>query len=224
MSRPACLAELAAHLLARRAALPAPRPWRVAVDGLDAAGKTTLADELAACLAASGCPVLRASLDGFQRPRAARYRRGAESPEGYYADAFDYPALVARLLAPLSPGGDRRCVTAVFDYRADAPVALAPVLAPPDAILLVDGVFLLRPELARYWDYRIFVDVAFETALARALERDGHLGAVETITARYHRRYFPAQQHYLAAVQPRRQAEAVLLNDHPATPHLTFQD
>jgi uridine kinase len=34
-----------------------------------------------------------------------------------------------------------------------------------NAILLFDGVFLLRPELDTLWDYRVFVSVDFEIAL-----------------------------------------------------------
>jgi uridine kinase len=67
-------------------------PVRVAVDGVDAAGKTTLADELAALLIQRDRPVIRASIDGFHRPRAERHRQGATSPQGYYTDSFDYDA------------------------------------------------------------------------------------------------------------------------------------
>lgn len=61
---------------------------RVGIDGPDAAGKTTLADALAAL---TGLPRVRA--DDFLAPPEVRYRAGRLSPEGYYADAFDLPAL-----------------------------------------------------------------------------------------------------------------------------------
>lgn len=41
------------------------RVLRVAIDGPDAAGKTTLADDLAAHLTGRGRPVIRASVDDF---------------------------------------------------------------------------------------------------------------------------------------------------------------
>ena len=63
---------------------------RLAVDGPDAAGKTTLADELAASLASDGDTVVRISTDDFLRPPEERYRLGEESPEGYYRDSFDH--------------------------------------------------------------------------------------------------------------------------------------
>jgi uridine kinase len=94
--------------LARRiVSLEHRHPIRVAIDGIDAAGKTTLADELVAPIGRGGRPVIRASIDGFHRPRAERYRQGASSPAGYYEDSFDYPALRDVLLSPLGPAGSR---------------------------------------------------------------------------------------------------------------------
>jgi uridine kinase len=82
--------ELFAPLVNHIVSMEQTHPLRVAVDGIDAAGKTTLADNLVQPLEAHGIPVIRASIDGFHRPRADRYRRGADSPVGYYDDSFDY--------------------------------------------------------------------------------------------------------------------------------------
>jgi uridine kinase len=41
-----------------------------------------------------------------------------------------------------------------------------------DAVLLFDGVFLLRPELIDQWDLRIVVSAAFEERPGRAQARD----------------------------------------------------
>ncbi len=47
-------------------------PVRVAIDGVGVSGKTVLADELADCLSGLGRSVIRASIDGFHRPRHRR--------------------------------------------------------------------------------------------------------------------------------------------------------
>ena len=198
-------------------------PLRIALDGIDAAGKTTLADELVAYIEAQGRPVIRASIDGFHRPRSERYRRGSDSPEGYYEDSFDYLALKEALLAPLGPQGNRRYRRTVFDVQTDTPLQATEEEAPDDAILLFDGVFLLRPELNAWWDYRVFVSVDFEVALRRASIRDQYLfGSAEDVRARYLQRYVPGQQLYLQRARPQERANLILENNEPAHPHLVF--
>lgn len=210
MRRPELLDALATSIVTRMV----PHPMRVAVDGIDAAGKTTLAGELAAVLEAHGHPVIRASIDGFHRPRAQRYQRGTTSPEGYYLDSFDDAALRDALLLPLGPGGSRLYRRAIFDYLSDRPMLAPEHEAPPNAVLLVDGVFLLRPELVAFWDFRIFVDVSFATALERAMRRDVALfGSSEAVQARYHERYIPGQRLYFEAAHPQEHADAIVYND-----------
>src|SRR5262249_1391568 len=103
-------------IASRIAGVRRPHAIRVAIDGVDAAGKTTLADELAPQVNALRRPVLPASRDGYHNPQAVRRCRGALSPEGYFNDSFNYPALVEALLQPLGPGLFRR---SVFDFRTD---------------------------------------------------------------------------------------------------------
>lgn len=199
----AFLSSAAGRLLS----LHCPHPLRVGIDGVDTSGKTTLADELACQLAGTHRPVIRASIDRFHNPRSVRYHLGADSPEGFYRDSYDLPALRRVLLDPLGPGGDRWIETARFDVLSDRPVQEAPIQAPPDAILLFDGIFLHRPELVDAWDFTFFLKVSFETVLDRAVRRDGPLlGSPETVLQRYQTRYIPAQQRYLASCQPETRA------------------
>jgi uridine kinase len=202
-------------------ALQCLHPVRVAVDGPDAAGKTTLADELALGLRGRGRVVIRASIDGFHRPRAERYQRGEDSPEGYYWDSFDYAALRKVLLDPLGPGGDRVYCSAMFDFRIDAPRSEAAATASEDAVLIFDGVFLLRPELFESWDLRIFVSSSFDEILKRALDRDAALfGSRAEVERRYRSRYIPGQQLYFATARPTDTADFVIDNDEPTRPLL----
>jgi uridine kinase len=166
----------------------------VAIDGLDAAGKTTLADELAELLERRRLSVVRASIDSFKRPISERYRQGELSPRGYYEDAFDYEGVRAVLLEPLGTGG----------------------------VLLFDGVFLFRPELDDCWDFRIFVQVSFEEALRRGAARDApRFGSVEAARDRYERRYLPGERIYLESVKPTARADLILDNEDLANPRLS---
>jgi uridine kinase len=206
------------------AAVSRPHPVRVALDGMDAAGKTSLADDLVRPLQGRGYSIIRASLDSFHHPREVRHRRGATSPEGYYYDSFDYPALKSLLLDPLGPGGSRHYRTGLYDGRAEAALSSPIRTAGPRSILLLDGVFLFRPELEGCWDLKIWVEVMAEVALSRAVRRDAALfGGEAAVRERYQRRYIPGQRLYLEQCRPREQAHLVVDNNDPLHPVLHVQ-
>lgn len=193
---------------------------RVAIDGPDAAGKTTIADALAADLGGHR-PVIRASIDGFHRPRAVRHRRGPLSAEGYFQDSFDHDAVRRLVQAPLGPGGDRWYQRAIFDYRTDTAIPATAQRAPAGAVLLFDGVFLLRPELRDGWDLRVFLEISPPEAIRRALVRDAELlGGPAAVRERYHRRYLPGQRLYRERCAPAEHADVVVDNDDPDRPVL----
>ena len=207
------------HVADRILAMDRDRVLRVAVDGLEGSGKTTFADGLATALKGLGAPVIRSSMDGFHHPEAVRYRLGRNSPIGYFLDSYDYVGLRDALLDPLSRGGSGVYRTAVFDYRLDQRVSAPACEAEPDAILLFDGVFLHCPELRRYWDLSIFLDVNFDVAVARVTERDPQLGP-SNAAATEHRRYVEGQARYLKECQPQRDATIVIDNNDAFAPRL----
>ncbi len=207
------LRQVAATLLD----LPAPAVLRVGIDGVDGAGKTFFADELAPLLDASGRRSIRASVDGFHNPRAIRYRLGKQSPEGFFRDSYNYPKLREVLLEPLSPGGSGRFRRAIFDHRVDAPVTVAEEQAAAGDILLFDGIFLHRPELRGYWDFSIFLDVAFDISIPRGAQRDGGPPALD---APENHRYIEGQRLYLRECDPKRHATLVINNDDLASPRI----
>jgi uridine kinase len=220
MGRPQIVGELAAAILA----IERPHPIRVAIDGVDAAGKTTLGDELARTLIAGGRPVIRSSVDGFHNPAEVRYLQGRFSPEGYYQDSFNYQALKEILLGPLGPGGNRQYREACFDLDANAGVEQAVKHAHPQSLLLCDGIFMLRSELCACWEYTIFVDVSFEVSRQRGILREVNRGGEPAEAAsRFDRRYIPGQRLYLQEVQPRRRADVVMQNDRPECPILMWR-
>ena len=188
----------------------------VAVDGVDGAGMTRFADDLAVAIRDAGADVFRASLDSFHRPRALSYARGRDSAEGYYRDSFDYSVLRRVLLEPFRLAGSAAFVTAAFDVARDAAVAPRWITGPADAMLVIDGVFLHRPELRGLWNYSIWLDVPTDVAVARLEERDG---ASDPTT-----RYTGGQALYLAEADPRAAADAIIDNSDPDHPRRVFED
>lgn len=218
--RASVLNDLAAMI----AKLDSARPIRVAIDGRTASGKTTLANELADCLRAKGREIIRTSIDGFHRPKVERYARGRHSAEGYYYDARDLPAINALLLGPLGPGGDGWYRTASFDLHNDVPIEQDPQFAPDDAILIVDGTFLQRPELRGGWDLAIFVETSEHVSEQRGIDRDAaHLGGAEATRQLYADRYRPAFDLYEGLSAPASAADAIFNNDNFDQPALRIR-
>lgn len=200
-------------------------PLRVGIDGIDAAGKTSLADELAEQLTKLGHPILRASIDGYHNPKHIRHKRGSYSPEGYYYDSFNYELLQENLLKPLEPTGKRICRISVFDFKTDSESAANEITATDDHILIFEGVFLFRAEILRYWDLKIFVDIEFQTSLERAIERDLYLfGSREEIEKRYNERYIPGQKIYFAEEDPKAKADIIVNNNDFTNPIINIRD
>ncbi len=182
---------------------------RVGVDGPDGAGKTVFADELAAVLRARSRPVVRICLDDFHNVREIRYRRGRDSPEGFYRDSYNYDRFRADVLDPFAPGGSRTYRPAAHDLASDAVLTPAVQTAPPDAILLVDGLFLHRDELAPTWDLTVFLDVPFAETARRMAARDGT--PPDPADPALHR-YVQAQRLYFADCAPQERATFLIDN------------
>ncbi|MBM7775310.1 uridine kinase [Actinokineospora baliensis] len=140
-------------------------------------------------------------MDDFMVPVERRYWRGRYSAEGCYFDAHDWVGVCRFLLDPMGPGGDRRVRRTVGGGE---------FTAPPDAVLLFDGVFLLRPELVARWEMSIFVSVPLELTVGRALERGAGVGEIERS---WRERYIPAQEFYYAKDRPADHADVVVFNE-----------
>lgn len=193
-------------------------PFLAAIDGVDASGKTTLADAVAAGLHAQGKNAVRVSIDHFHNPAAIRARRGALSPEGFFYDSFDLEALQACVIQPVRENRGS-ILSGIYDDTHKSRLAPDPIPVTDDLLVILDGIFLHRDELFACWDFSIFLDVSFETVLKRAAQRDQVLfGSPEAVIERYRQKYIPGQQLYLAACRPQDRASAVVDNngwDHP---------
>jgi uridine kinase len=193
----------------------------VAVDGIDGSGKSAFADDLAAVFREAGHDAFRASMENFHRPRTERWRLGRESPETFYGDSFDYGTFRRVLIDPFRMAGSTGFQTAAFDVRRDAPIESRWQTAPADAVLIVDGVFLLRPELAGIWNFSVLLEVPWDEAYARLSARDGVDPDPDALS---NARYREGQQLYYAEADPRALASALVDNAHPERPQRVFAD
>ena len=219
MNRAALLTELARHLQ-EHPARAVQRVLRVAIDGVDGAGKTHFTDELAPALEAAGVSVIRASVDGFHQSRVRRYERGRSSPEGFYYDSYDYDLLRQMLLTPLGPKGNGRYRAAAFDVTTDQPTDLPVQQALQGSLLLFDGLFLHRPELRQFWDASVFLRVPFDISVPRGASRGEGYGSPDP-AATSNARYIGGQKLYFAEAQPEQHATFVIDNTDLNAPYFT---
>ncbi|MCU1557337.1 MAG: uridine kinase [Microbacteriaceae bacterium] len=173
----------------------------VAVDGTSTAGTGPFADGIAQQLRKDGHRVFRASIADFHRPRTA-WAGPDGSPRTYYADAFDYSVFRRILIDPFRASGSTGFVLAAYDSRRETAIQPRWMSAGADAILIVDGVFLNRPELSGFWNYSVFVEVPVEES------------SVET----------SADALYVAEVRPRSTASAIIDNSDDEHPRRAFAD
>jgi uridine kinase len=193
----------------------------VAVDGMAGSGTNAFADELARVFQETGREAFRASMEDFHRPRSERHMAGLDSAEGYYADSYDYRTLRRALIDPFKMAGSTGFQTAAFDQKRDAPVVTSWQTADPDAILILNGVFLLRPELRGGWHYSIYLDVPPAVAYERLAARDNRNPDPLAVS---NARYRGGQELYLAEAAPLFAAAAVVDNTDPTHPHRVFPD
>ena len=194
------------------------------VDGLDGSGKSTFADAFADVFAEDGASVFRASMDGFHRPRAERYARGRDSPQGFYLDSYDEATFRRVLVDPFRDGATMPSTgfqLAAWDVDRDVPAEARWVTGPEDAVLIVDGLFLHRPSLRGIWHSSIWLDVPAEVAARRMAERDG---SDPDPAAPANARYRLGQELYLREAAPSRAASVIIDNTDPEDPRREYRD
>lgn len=187
----------------------------VGIDGVDGSGKTVFADALGATLAYLQ-PTVRISIDGFHRRRPERYRLGRDSPEGFFQDSYDYEAFVRHVVVPLRSGAGPYLVASHDldnDELLDGPLHH---LDTP-SVVLVDGIFLHRPELRDVWDFSIFLRVAFAVSVARMAVRDG---SDPDPDAASNARYVGGQRIYLGENDPESRATLIVDNNEILAPRI----
>ncbi|SME49241.1 uridine kinase [Bacillus cereus] len=220
MNRKQRIKEIADHIVK----LNLTYPTRVGVSGITASGKTTFANELAEEIKKRGLPVTRASIDDFHNPRVIRYAKGKESARGYYEDAHDYTAFKERLLMPLGPNGNLQYETISHNLITDMSVHNEPLLATQNMILIVDGTFLLKKDVAYLFDYKIFVDTNFEIARKRGAKRETEaFGSYEEAEKIFLNRYHAACKLYIDEYNPKELADVVFENSKFDDPVVLFK-
>ena len=188
MARDAAEAVRLAHAIAGRArngfAL-------IAIDGPGGSGKTTLAAGVAEHLDSLEQVVHG---DDFYRPMPAPARLLLSPHEGY-DEYFDWQRLRDQVLIPLASGAAARYER--YDWLTGQLAAEEPRLVPRSGVVIVEGVYAARPELAGYYDLTAWVDTPREECMRRLYQRGHDHGP-----GKWNERWRAAEDHYIAATRP----------------------
>lgn len=208
------LLESIEDLAARILATPARRAGAarlVALSGIDASGKGTVARETAAALRSRGQRVALVGTDDWHTPAGARFA-AADRARHFYEHAFDFEEVFSRVVEPVRFHRTLRLTVERPHPFGGRPRRLAYAWDDVDVVLL-EGIFLFRRELRPRHDLAVWVDCAFETALERALHRNQEGLSKPELRRDYAEIYFPAQRLHLERDDPRRAADAWFPND-----------
>ena len=206
--------ELVDFLLSRKTGAP----LVVAINGIDASGKTTFTGHLRDVLAERGNRVQVIHLDDYHLPRSLRRACTAPPPICYYRQTFDWERFT-RLLRSVRQGNLELSET-VLDLETDNYTVECSYEVDAETIVLAEGVFLLQPDLLSLYDLTIFLEITEEECLQRVTRRDGYLfGDEAAIRERYLEKYLPGQALYLAEANPARVADVVIDNNRPESPY-----
>jgi hypothetical protein len=195
--------DLLVEELADRLAADRPGQWlRVAVDGPPPAGPERLAAALVDPLRARGRAAVHIAAGGFLRPASLRFEYGRDNPDTFYGGWLDEAGLRREVLDPLGPGGAGRVLPSLWDPVTDRATRAPYVTAPPGAVVLVSGQFLLGGGLP--------FDVALLLVLSPA--------ALDRRMPAELRWTLPAYARYAEEVDPAAFADVVVRVDDPRHP------
>ncbi|HEU4870758.1 MAG TPA: hypothetical protein VFT08_07915 [Pyrinomonadaceae bacterium] len=203
--------EIVRQILERRTTVPGTRSLLVGISGIDGSGKGYLAEQLEAHLALHGVTSATLNVDGWLNLPEKRFDRNAPA-QNFYENAIRFDEFFEQLVIPLR---DRRSVHLVADFVEETASHYRKHAYDfrDVSVVLVEGIFLFKPQYRKHFDVAIWVECTFATALVRAIARGQEgLSPANTIAA-YETFYFPAQRIHLAHDKPRENADLIFEND-----------
>ncbi len=162
----------------------------VAIDGRCAAGKSTIADELA--LKFDGT-VIR--MDHFFLPAALR--------DGERVN-LHYERFEAEVIKGLKSGGP--FTYQVFNCKAQRCDEIVPV--PYKRLVIVEGAYSMLPQFEQIYDYKIFADISGQEQIRRIINRNGAEAYKD-----FRDKWIPAEERYLEEYKIKQKCDEVFRNE-----------
>jgi uridine kinase len=196
-----------------RTRVPPQRSVLVAVSGIDGSGKGFVTARIAEALRSRALRVAAINVDGWLNLPDRRFS-AVDPGAHYYRHAIRFDTLFAELVLPLR---ERRSHRVEVDHTDETATAYRKCVHSYDDIdvIVLEGIFLLKPELRGYYDLSVWIECGFATALERAVPRAQEGLSPEQTIRVYETTYFPAQRIHFARDDPQLAATLIVDNDPP---------
>jgi uridine kinase len=166
----------------------------VAIDGTGGSGKTTLAAAVARHL--DGAVIVH--IDDFYRPMPDHEREQLDAEQGYHR-YFDWERLRDQVLIPLRDNQAARYQ--IYDWTTGQLGAWREIAS--GTVVIVEGVYSARPELAPYYHFTVYVDTPRGVCIQRMRARGEN-------PEEWIRRWRAAEDYYLDTTWPQTRAKLLV--------------
>lgn len=204
------LNQLITKVLHKRAEVEPGRSVLIGVSGIDGSGKGYVTQKLVAGIKAQGLQAIAINIDPWLTPPEQRFSSHLPG-EHFYHHAFVFEQIFEQLIDPLRT---HRSIYLETTLTGEFGIPFTQIYDFQDVdIIVLEGIFLLKRSLRQNYDLAFWIECSFETALARALQRNQENLPADQIIQNYEQIYFPAQRFHLAIDDPRSTVDGIYLND-----------
>jgi len=183
----------------------------IGVNGIDNSGKSVFARSLSEYLKARGYGSKVISIDDFHNPSEIR-RKGENPVDAYYENAFDTGRLIDEILETISKNQEVHKELENLNLKKDIYDLNGEYHIDKSDIVIIEGVLLYKEPLEKYIDYKIYLDINYETMIKRARERDDKRFD-ENVVKRYKEKYIPIQKRYIEKDKPKFKSDIIIDNN-----------
>ena len=164
-------------------------PYIIGINGIDCAGKTTLAKDLSGQLKQSGINNEIFHIDDFNNEKVEKETYRAFASGNWNENDFD------------------RYYESIIDFqKAREAIKKAAAI---NEIVIVEGIFIFRPKLKITFDYRIYLEVDASVALARFEQRRRLQGDARPVEI-FEDIWVRAHNRYVSEVNPRQISDLII--------------
>lgn len=171
------------------------------IDGLSRSGKTTFVDELNNRLIQEKKTVCIFHIDDHIVERKHRYNTGFESWYEYYNLQWDVELIRNQFFSKLNHA---EAIELPFYNSALDKVEIKSVHIPSNCMVIVEGVFLQRPEWRDFFDFILYLDCPKDTRFER------ESASTRENIEKFRSRYWKAEDYYLESVDPIANADMII--------------